>query len=73
MTENIRQNQQITKRLLTVNELAEYMGTTPKSIYTLKCKGKIPKACIVKRGKSLRFDIIEVDKWIIDLNGEANA
>ena len=73
MIENSIQNQQIKKRLLTVNELAEYMGTTPKSIYTLKCKGKIPKACIIKRGKSLRFDIIEVDKWIIDLNGEANA
>ena len=73
MIENSIQNQQIKKRLLTVNELAEYMGTTPKSIYTQKCKGKIPKACIIKRGKSLRFDIIEVDKWIIDLNGEANA
>lgn len=73
MIKNSIQNQQITKRLLTVNELAEYMGTTPKSIYTLKCKGKIPKACVIKRGKSLRFDIIEVDKWIIDLNGEANA
>ena len=73
MIKNSIQNQQITKRLLTVNELAEYMGTTPKSIYTLKCKGKIPKACVIKRGKSLRFDIIEVDKWIIGLNGEANA
>lgn len=73
MIKNSIQDQQIIKRLLTVNELAEYMGTTPKSIYTLKCKGKIPKACVIKRGKSLRFDIIEVDKWIIDLNGEANA
>lgn len=63
----------ITKRLLTVNELAEYMGTTPKSIYTQKCKGKIPSDCIVKHGKSLRFDIVAIDKWILELKGEAHA
>ena len=66
-------NQQIKKRLLTVNELAEYMGTTPGSIYTLKCKGKIPNDCIVKRGKSLRFDIVAIDNWILEMKGEAHA
>ena len=63
----------LTKRLLTVNELTEYMGTTPKSIYTKKCKGEIPNDCIVKNGKSLRFDIVAVDKWILELKGEAHA
>lgn len=62
----------IEKRLLNVEELAEYMGTTPKTVYSLKCKGEIPTNCIVKRGKSLRFDIIEVDKWIGNLK-EAQA
>ena len=60
----------ITKRLLSVEELAQYIGSTPKTVYTLKCKGKIPAKCIVKRGKSLRFDIIEVDNWIKELNEE---
>ena len=64
---------QIEKRLLTVEELATYMGTTISTIYTLKCKGKIPSNCIVKRGKSLRFDLIEIDKWINELKGEAHA
>lgn len=67
----INQNN-IEKRLLNVEELAEYMGTTPKTIYSLKCKREIPTNCIVKRGKSLRFDIIEVDKWISSLK-EAQA
>ena len=67
----INQNN-IEKRLLNVEELAEYMGTTPKTVYSLKCKGEIPNNCIVKRGKSLRFDILEVDKWIVNLK-EAHA
>ena len=29
------------KRLLTADELAQYIGSTPKTVYTLKCKGKI--------------------------------
>ena len=68
----ITKQNNIEKRLLNVEELAEYMGTTPKTIYSLKCKGEIPNNCIVKRGKSLRFDILEVDKWIGDLK-EAQA
>ena len=68
----ITKQNNIEKRLLNVEELAEYMGTTPKTVYSLKCKGEIPNNCIVKRGKSLRFDIIEVDKWIVNLK-EAHA
>lgn len=52
------------RRLLSVKELAAYIGSTTGSIYTLKSKGEIPKNCIVKRGRSLRFDVIAVDKWI---------
>lgn len=55
------------KRLLTVKELANYMGTTVKGIYTKKSRGKIPCECIVKVGDSVRFDIGEIDKWIDSL------
>ncbi len=64
---------EVKKRLLKVEELAALMGSTPKTIYSLKCRGKIPANCIVKRGKSLRFDIVEVEKWIDNLKGEAIA
>ena len=64
---------EVKKRLLKVEELAALMGSTPKTIYSLKCRGEIPANCIVKRGKSLRFDIVEVEKWIDNLKGEAIA
>ena len=52
------------KRLLTVKELANYLGLTVKSIYTRKSRGTIPENCIVKLGESVRFDLTEVNKWI---------
>lgn len=55
------------KRLLTVRELAQYMGSTPKTIYTKKSRGKIPSKCIVMVGDSVRFDLSEINKWIDSL------
>ena len=52
------------KRLLTVKELANYLGITVKSVYTRKCRGSIPANCIVKLGELIRFDIAEINKWI---------
>ena len=52
------------KRLLTVKELANYLGLTTKSVYTRKSRGTIPENCIVKLGESVRFDLTEVNKWI---------
>lgn len=52
------------KRLLTTEELADYLGSTVGSIYVLKCKGKIPSEWIVNIGRALRFDKEAVDKSI---------
>ena len=52
------------KRLLTVKELAVYIGTTVGSIYTLTHMGKIPRECVVKLGRSLRFEREAIDAWI---------
>ena len=49
------------KRLFNVEETAEYIGSTPGSIYQKVYNGKIP---FVKIGKSLRFDITELDEFI---------
>ena len=49
------------KRLLIVDEAADYIGSTPGSIYQKVHIGSIP---FVKIGKSLRFDIVELDEFI---------
>ncbi len=52
------------KRLLNTKELSEYLGTPPSSIYTMICRGRIPRECILKMGRGLRFEKAEIDKWI---------
>lgn len=54
------------KRLITAKELAEYIGSTEGSIRTLQCQGKIPSKWIVKMGRSVRYDIQEINKFIED-------
>ena len=49
------------KRLLKIDEAAEYLSTTKGRLYQLVHKSKIPH---VKIGRSLRFDIEELEKFI---------
>lgn len=61
-------------RLVSAEELATYIGTTKKSIYTYKCQGKIPKQWIVSVGKrSIRFDLDEVNKSIEESKNSADG
>ena len=52
------------KRLLTVEELSVYLSLPRGSIYTMRSLGKIPAECIVRIGRSLRFEKEKVDVWI---------
>jgi len=52
------------KRLMNITELSEYLGTAKGSLYTMVCLRKIPQNCIVKMGRSLRFEREAIDKWI---------
>jgi len=52
------------KRLMNVTELSEYLSISKGSLYTMVCMGKIPAECIVKIGRSLRFDKAKIDAWI---------
>jgi excisionase family DNA binding protein len=54
------------KRLMNINELSAYLGTPKASIYTMVCLRKIPRACVVKLGRSLRFEKDGIDKWITE-------
>ena len=52
------------KRLMNIKELSEYLGTSKGSLYTMVFMRKIPKECIVKIGRSLRFEKEGIDRWI---------
>jgi excisionase family DNA binding protein len=49
------------KRLLTVDELSQYMCTPVPTLYTWTHQKKIPH---LKLGRALRFDRIEIDSWL---------
>ncbi|MBI2070582.1 MAG: excisionase family DNA-binding protein [Elusimicrobia bacterium] len=50
-----------TKRLLTVDEAASYLGMTKGSIYQHIHERTIP---FVKVGRAVRFDLERIDCWI---------
>jgi excisionase family DNA binding protein len=49
------------KKLLTIKEASEYLGFSIKALYHMVERGQIP---FVKIRKNLRFDKIDLDKWI---------
>ena len=48
-------------RLLNVKEAARYLGTTPASLYSMVWRREVP---FVKLGRSLRFDVRDLEKLI---------
>lgn len=54
------------KRLLTVKELSEYLSVPPGCIYVMVHLRKIPPECVVKLGKSLRFELAGISQWITE-------
>ncbi len=51
----------IAPRLLTIQQVATYVGLSHHTIYRLVSQRKIPH---VKLGKVLKFDRTEIDRWI---------
>ena len=51
-------------RLLDVEGLEKYLSIPKATIYSWKCAGKIPAKAIVRLGRSLRFDVKEIDAWV---------
>jgi excisionase family DNA binding protein len=48
-------------RLLTVRQAAEYLGTTPSTLYSKIWRREIP---FIKWGRSVRFDMADLDELI---------
>ncbi len=63
------------KRLLNVVEAAAYLGLAPRTLYN-RCAPKAPDPFPVhpKRiGKSLRFDVRDLDRFIDSLDYQSSA
>lgn len=54
-------------KLMTVEELAEYLRTTPGTVYTWKSMGIIPAKCVKKIGRKLLFVACEIEAWVNNL------
>ena len=51
----------VEKRLLNIKEASEYLGISQKGLYNMIYRREIP---FIKIGGRVRFDIIDLDKWI---------
>ena len=51
----------MTRRLLTIKEVADYTGLSPHTLYTMVSQRRIP---FVKLGRLTKFDRYELDRWI---------
>jgi len=47
-----------------VKELSEYISMPVTTIYTYVSKGKIPARCIRRIGRSLKFEVVAVNRWV---------
>ena len=51
-------------RLLNVDGLANYLSIPKGTIYTWVSMRKIPAKALVRLGRSLKFDVKEIDAWL---------
>lgn len=51
-------------RLMSVEEVAEYLGVTRGTIYTWRWKGKGPRAYRV--GHLVKYRVADVERWLED-------
>ncbi len=54
-------NAAISRRLISIQEAAQYTGLSPHTLYTMVSQRRIP---FVKVGRLTKFDIALLDQWI---------
>ncbi|MBR3631583.1 MAG: helix-turn-helix domain-containing protein [Elusimicrobiaceae bacterium] len=52
------------EKLITAEELAEYLRSTPGTIYTWKSMGRIPADCVRKIGRKVLFVAEKIEEWL---------
>jgi excisionase family DNA binding protein len=58
------EKQQNETRLLSVEEVAELLGVSKRSVFRLADIQKLPAA--IRLGRSVRWDRFQLEKWIAD-------
>ena len=53
-------------KLIKTDELAETLSITTKRVYEMVKQNKIPKYCIVKIGRNIRFDLEAIEMWLCE-------
>jgi len=51
------------KRFLGIEEASQYLGLTRGTLYVWVCQRRIP---YLKIGKLVKFDLLEIEKWLND-------
>ena len=54
-------NAPISRRLISIQEAAQYTGLSPHTLYTMVSQQRIP---FVKMGRRTMFDLALLDQWI---------
>ena len=54
------------RRLLVIDAASEYLGYTPVAIRHMVAKGQLPA---VRNGRTIRFDIGDLDRWVEEHRG----
>ncbi|HXP87703.1 MAG TPA: helix-turn-helix domain-containing protein [Bryobacteraceae bacterium] len=60
-TQEMRSNGTVSKRLLTVEEAAAYLGLKVDTVYK---KARLRELPCVKVGRALRFDVIALERYV---------
>jgi len=66
----MRSNEIVGKRLLNVEEAAQYLGLEVDTIYKKSRLREIPS---VKVGRALRFDVVALDRYVEQNTRKQNA
>lgn len=56
------------KRLMSAEEMGEYLSLSKHTLYTWVSLRRIPADCIKRVGRSLRFEVAAMDRWINEQN-----
>jgi excisionase family DNA binding protein len=69
MTAHTPQREERLPELLSLRELAEYLGISPSSIHYWRAQGRGPRGFRI--GKQLRFKTADVDAWLQEQAGRS--
>lgn len=61
------------ERLLTVNEIAEYLRLTPGALYTQRYRGEKPGALGIRVGKKILYRPSDIDRFLDEKVGEIDG